>query len=135
MTGQGVGGIAGEINFEATAGGVGSSSNYGATAWERSGGGVLGLESPAAASAHVGGAGEGATGFGAPLTLSASAAYGGAVGESVSTYGAGATSRTGFSPLLHQLYSMLLTATKMVLFPKENSMELDTKEYVKKLLV
>ena len=100
MTGQGVGGIAGEINFEATAGGVGSSSNYGATAWERSGGGVLGLESPAAASAHVGGAGEGATGFGAPLTLSASAAYGGAVGESVATYGAGATSGPGsaFAP-------------------------------------
>ncbi len=96
MTGQGAGGIAGEINYEATAGGVGSRFNQGATALERSGGGVLGLESPAAASAHVGGLGEGATGFGATPWLSSSAA----TGESVTTSGIGATSGpgSGFAP-------------------------------------
>ncbi len=96
MTGGGAGGIAGEINYEATAGGVGSRFNQGATAYEQSGGGVLGLESPAAASAHVGGAGEGATGFGATPWLSSN----GASGESVATFGVGATSGpgSGFAP-------------------------------------
>jgi len=97
LTGQGVGGIAGEINFEATAGGVGSSHNYGATAFERSGGGVLGIDSPAAATTHVGGIGQGATGFGtASYSSDANASY----GESVSTYGAGSTSGPGsaFAP-------------------------------------
>jgi hypothetical protein len=96
LTGQGAGGILGEINYEATAGGVGSRFNQGATAFERSGGGVLGLESPAAASAHVGGLGEGATGFGATPWLSSSAAG----GESVVTSGFGATSGPGsaFAP-------------------------------------
>ena len=100
LTGQGVGGIAGEINFEATAGGVGSSSNYGYTAYERSGGGVLGIDSPAAATAHVGGMGEGPTGFGATPMYSATDSYGAIAGESVSTYGAGATSGPGsaFAP-------------------------------------
>jgi hypothetical protein len=96
LTGQGAGGIAGEINFEATAGGVGSRYNYGSNAFERSGGGVIGIDSPAAATSHIGGAGEGATGFGAVPTYSANAAY----GESVSTYGAGSTSGPGsaFAP-------------------------------------
>ena len=96
MTGQGYGGIAGELNFEATAGGVGSSSNYAYSAFEQSGGGVVGIDSPAAATAHIGGAGEGATGFGAVPIYSA----GGAYGESVSTYGAGSTFGPGsaFAP-------------------------------------
>jgi hypothetical protein len=99
LTGQGVGGIAGEINFEATAGGVGSSHNYGSTSFERSGGGVLGIDSPAAATSHVGGIGQGATGFGAASYASdssSSALY----GESVSTFGAGSTSGPGsaFAP-------------------------------------
>lgn len=100
LTGQGAGGIAGEINFEATAGGVGSRFNYGATAFEQSGGGVVGLESPAAASAHVGGAGEGATGFGATPWLSSAAAASGFAGESVATYGAGSNvgPGSGFAP-------------------------------------
>jgi hypothetical protein len=97
LTGQGYGGIAGEINFEATAGGVGSSHNYGANAFERSGGGVLGIDSPAAATTHVGGVGQGATGFGqGSYSSDASASY----GESVSTYGAGSTTGPGsaFAP-------------------------------------
>jgi len=96
LTGQGAGGIAGEINFEATAGGVGSSSSYGYSAYQQSGGGVVGIDSPAAASAHVGPAGEGPTGYGATPTLSAGAIS----GESVSTYGAGSTSGPGsaFAP-------------------------------------
>jgi len=96
LTGQGVGGIAGEINFEATAGGVGSKYNTGFNAYEQSGGGVLGLDSPAAATAHVGGLGEGATGYGATPFYSS----GNVSGESVTTYGAGATSGPGsaFAP-------------------------------------
>ena len=96
MTGQGAGGIAGEINYEATAGGVGSRFNQGYTAFERSGGGVVGLESPAAASAHVGGAGEGPTGYGATPTYSSGAV----AGESFATGGFGATSGPGsaFAP-------------------------------------
>ena len=88
MTGQGYGGIAGEINYEATAGGVGSRCNQGVTAFERSGGGVVGLESPAAATTHIGGIGEGATGFGATPRFST-----GVPGEeSVVTAGVGALS-------------------------------------------
>jgi len=96
LTGQGVGGIAGELNYEATAGGVGSRFNTGATAFEQSGGGVLGIDSPAAATAHVGGAGEGPTGFGAPQTLSAGVQY----GESFATSGSGAATGPGsaFAP-------------------------------------
>jgi len=77
LTGQGYGGIAGEINFEATAGGVGSRANIAHSAYEAHGGGVVGLESPAAATTHVGGAGEGATGFGAPPVLSSASGFSG----------------------------------------------------------
>jgi len=83
LTGQGYGGVAGEINFEASAGGIGYN------------GVVAGLESPAAASAHIGGAGEGPTGYGAAPVLSAAASYGGLVGETVSNYSAGSTSGAG----------------------------------------
>ena len=96
MTGQGVGGIAGEINFEATAGGVGSSANIAHNAYEQHGGGVIGIDSPAAATSHVGGMGEGPTGFGATPHFGS---YG-IAGESVSTYGAGSTTGPGsaFAP-------------------------------------
>ena len=115
MTGQGAGGIAGEINYEATAGGVGYRFNQGATAFEQSGGGVVGLESPAAASAHVGGAGEGPTGFGATPWLSSSAVG----GESVATYGVGATSGpgSGFAPTA--LFNAADTNRDGVLSPRE----------------
>ena len=94
MTGQGVGGIAGEINYEATAGGVGSRFDQGATAFEQRGGGVVGLESPAAATTHIGGAGEGATGFGA-THFSTTSAYG---QESVATAGALSGPGSAFAP-------------------------------------
>ncbi|CAF0737672.1 unnamed protein product [Adineta steineri] len=97
LTGQGFGGIAGEMNFEATAGGVGSSSNIAHSSFEAHGGGVVGIDSPAAFSSHVGGAGEGATGFGATGVLSQSFS---GVGESVQTYGAGSNvgPGSGFAP-------------------------------------
>ncbi|CAF0806886.1 unnamed protein product [Adineta steineri] len=97
LTGQGFGGIAGEMNFEATAGGVGSSSNIAHSSFEAHGGGVIGIDSPAAFSSHVGGAGEGATGFGATGVLSQS--FSGA-GESVQTFGAGSNvgPGSGFAP-------------------------------------
>ncbi|CAF1485963.1 unnamed protein product [Adineta steineri] len=97
LTGQGYGGIAGEMNFEATAGGVGSRANIAHSAYEAFGGGVVGIDSPAAFSSHVGGAGEGPTGFGAAPVLSS--AFSG-FGESVSTFGAGSNvgPGSGFAP-------------------------------------
>jgi hypothetical protein len=96
LTGQGVGGIAGEISYEATAGGVGSRANIAHNLYEARGGGVLGLEGPAAASTHVGSIGEGATGFGATHLNAASDSY----GESVTSFGAGLATGPGsaFAP-------------------------------------
>jgi hypothetical protein len=116
ISGQGVGGIAGEINFEATAGGVGLSSDFGAAEFARTGGGVVGIDSPAAASAHVGGLGEGPTGYGATPWHSAGASIS---GQSVTTQGAGSTSGAGSAFAPTSLFNAADTNHDGLLTPRE----------------